>query len=87
MDVFSTIESARSRLDNERWNRLTPRQKEVAEYASRGFTIEKMAAEMNLSQHTISEHLKRAKVSTGWSKDELAMQVLARRFAGIPFSP
>jgi DNA-binding NarL/FixJ family response regulator len=56
--------------------RLTPREREVALLAARGLTNRQIAAELNLSVNTVSNHLKRvyAKLDVG-SRAELGWRL------------
>jgi DNA-binding CsgD family transcriptional regulator len=92
MEIFRTIEetaqSQRARslegAEDDLWNRLTPREKEVAELARRGLQIKEMADELSVSPETVKKHLKNIRVDTGWNLRELAVEAQARRTASLP---
>jgi DNA-binding CsgD family transcriptional regulator len=92
MDVFRTIEeTAKNRLNSplqnendDLWNRMTLRQKELAELVRRGLKNEEIAEELSVTPETVKQHLKNIKDKTGWSKLDLAVQAASRRAA--PFS-
>jgi|SRR5580692_1475739 DNA-binding CsgD family transcriptional regulator len=92
MDVFRTIEeTARSQRalspsgeEGDRWDRLTPKHKEVAELARQGLTNKEIADALSVSYETVKQHFKDVRERTGWSKVDLAVQAQARRTASLP---
>lgn len=68
--------------EDELWQRLTAKQKEIAELLRQGReSIKDLAESLGVSEHTIQQHLKDVRAKTGWSKQALAVQAAARRSA------
>lgn len=86
-EVFRTIhetEEAQRALslrgeEDQRWTSLTPKEKELAEYARQGLTAKEMAELLSRSETTVRKHLKNIREKTGWGMRELAVQAQARR--------
>ena len=88
MDVLRAIEesaqthSAQSSAEEEKWQRLTARQKEIAELLRQGVeSYNDLAERLSVSPETIKQHLKDIKTRTGWSRVSLAVQAAGRRSA------
>ena len=58
--------------------KLSPRQREIAEMVSRGFQDKEIACELRISEETVGHHLRRAFAKLGvHSRVELVMVVFA----------
>jgi len=87
VEVFRSIqETVRGRsshptghVKDDRWNKLSVTEKQVAELTRQGQKNWEIAAELNISENTVKKHLQNIKTKTGWSKNQLAVEAQARR--------
>ena len=87
--IDETAQSQRARTPeqekNDPWNRLTPREKEIAELLGQGRGhIKDLAEVLSVGEETIKQHLKNIKQKTGWSRLDVAVQSAGRRAASAP---
>ncbi len=64
--------------------KLTPRQKEVLRLLQAGFDTKSIARELDISVHTVTEHLREARRHLGVSNSREAARMLAQAEAGPP---
>jgi DNA-binding CsgD family transcriptional regulator len=65
-------------------DRLSPREKEVAELVRQGLTNKEIAKRLVIAPETVKQHLKNIREKTGFTKLDLAVQVEARRLLAMP---
>lgn len=64
--------------------KLTPRQKEVLRLLQAGFDTKSIARELDISMHTVTEHLREARRHLGVSNSREAARMLGQAEAGPP---
>ena len=93
MEIFRRIEAtARSQssgsgqtgANSVLLDRLSPREKEVAELVRQGLTNKEIAERLVIAPETVKQHLKNIREKTGFTKLDLAVQVEARRLLAMP---
>jgi DNA-binding NarL/FixJ family response regulator len=87
MEIFRRIEATARRgttgqtgtESSDPLDRLSPREKEVAEFVRQGLTNKEIADNLVVTAETVKQHLKNIREKTGFNKLDLAVQVEARR--------
>jgi len=93
MEIFRRIEatvrsqgsgSGQMGADAGLLDRLSPREKEVAELVRQGLTNKEIAERLVITPETVKQHLKNIREKTGFTKLDLAVHVEARRVLAVP---
>lgn len=85
IEVLRSIAEPWSAEDEDRWGRMTAREKELANWLRQGTHSDKdLAKEMGLKPSTVADYVKQISRKTNWSRFQVGLAAQRRRSAATP---